>query len=337
MVAIFFLTFLIVSVLIVHSYFTKGSRLTFNFYFFAILYVSRWALRKRTFPTLHASSGDGINESMNILAHWNWYSIFFSLSIILLCVSLLYLCWVIVEKISERLNDSRISSGIIFSALVAASFSYFIEIAGVGFGWWNLKLIYDNLWGKFLFGCPYPVFISWFYFALYFFSTFFLIELSRMREKPWKCIFILLAFIHSSVIEFFGPGIPAIFERLIILAALILFIFYGKLFFDYSYRKTKKCSNIIKNIPEILVCILIFSAFFAFTFVLKKPLMLFSLLPILLFFSFSLSNKLVLIIVPILFFALLIDLWLVLPAIFAAVVLFIFTYCNRRTVSFENR
>jgi len=335
MAVIFLFAFFTVSALAAHSYFTKGSRLTFNFYFFAVLYASRWALRKRTFPTLHASAGYGINESVNSWTIGSWHSIFFSLSIILLCVALLYLCWVIVEKISERLSDSRISSGIIISALVAASFSYFIEIAGVGFGWWNLILIQDNLWGNFLFGCPYPVLISWFYFALYFFSAFFLIELSRLRKKSWKCIFILLAFIHSSVVEFFGPGMPATFERLIILAALILFAIYGKLSFDYSYRETKGNSNIIKNIPEILVCILIFSAFCAFTFVLNKPQMLFSLVPILLFFSFSISHKLVFIFAPVLLFGLLIDFWAILPSLFVAIVLFVFTYYNRKTVSFN--
>jgi hypothetical protein len=330
---IFWCVLPVFAALVIHSYFTKGPRLTFNFYFFSILYVARWVLRKRTFPTIHVPSGTGVIEATrNPLLSFSQPdppAVFFSLSIIMLCVSLLYLCWAIAERISRRLDSDRIFWTTVFCGLAAASFSYIVEVIGVGFGWWGLRLVYDNFLGRFFSGCPHPVLISWFYFTIYFFLAFFLIELSRLRDKPWKCIFILFAFIHSSVIELFGPGMPAAIEHLIVLAALILFIIYSRLPFDYSYRETKQCHSIIKNIPEILICALMISAYLLFIFVLKKPFMLFSLLPLLMFFSFSLGKKLLLLVMPVLVIAALIDIGPSLPAILGAVILSIFMALQR--------
>ncbi len=142
------LLFLIIGItlLIFHSYFTRGFRVTFNFFLFALIaamrkeigtfFDSRFLVSKGSpffFPTVNVSFGTSL--SVVILG---WVFVF-------------YISWIISGKIIQRLDYFRdkIFPTVLFSGIVIASISYAVEAIGINMGWWQWRF-YDPRFSIFL-------------------------------------------------------------------------------------------------------------------------------------------------------------------------------------------
>ncbi len=313
--------------LITHSYFKRGFRLTFNFFLFALIAATR-----KEVGSFFSSGVVALKKSPFFFPESSIPFIVSFLTVIFGWAFTFYLAWSISEKIMKRLDyfNNKIFPTLLFAGIIAASISYAVEVVGVDMGWWRWKF-YDGRFSSFLIGNTHFFAIeAWFYFAIHFLLVYFLIECSKFRNTDWKCVFFLVFFIRTWTIVI--PGSPVIFqimEQHLMLCLVIALSFLAPLKFEFTVLKSSKriaplSHNLIDFIPFLVVSNLLVILSFLSIFKIKNIHLLISLLP--LFILVLLAIKRVRLMTIILFCTCLL-MWggrLIVPAIIPVVLFIIF-------------
>ena len=279
---LFIFSFTGLALLIVHSYFKRGFRLTLNFFLFAFMAGMRKEagtflgppLSSMKYPTpfIHTGSYPLLFSVFNTTIGW---------------MLAFYLSWCISDKIVERVHyfKGKIFPVLFFCGLVIAALSYSIEATAINIGWWKW-LFFDKHFAEALIGGVHLFALSaWFYFAVHFLAPFFLIECSEFRNSEWRCIFFLIPFSRTCTMIFLGSGLPRMLHEFFIFIILITLIFVKPLDFNYPPFKIKSIMSsflrkAIENIPFFVVFIVFSVLFFLDLIKIKDPSLLISLLPL---------------------------------------------------------
>lgn len=275
----------------VHSYFTKGLRLTLTFFLFAFIvgiekeFNSFFAFDFPAFqrpPPFFFPSHNSILVNI-IMVIFGWVFIF-------------YLSWIISERINKRLDFFRgkIFPVLFFSGLITASMSYAIETASVSVGWWKW-VFKDSRFTNFLGGgINFFALEAWFYFTIHFLGAYFLVECSKYKRSPWKALFLFIYLIRIYSILFFNSSIPREIEERIALIGLVLFSIFCPLQFDYSGIKLPKVNlsalKIIEAAPFVIIISMAAILYYLEKNVISDIKLLFSIIPLLFLVLLSFKN-----------------------------------------------
>ncbi|MBL7196778.1 MAG: hypothetical protein ISS47_01620 [Candidatus Omnitrophica bacterium] len=301
---LFFLiaSFAAVGLLIVHSYFLRGPRITFNFFFFIFLYAYRWVMRIDVFAPFRPPS-----KEIRILEIIPLTTSNLSAALVSFCLPLIiilgwmfafYISWSMAERILRRIEifNGKIFITILLSGLIVGGIFYSIETMAIGVDWLRLRFN-DPRFGSFLIESSFVTIKARFYFVIYFLTAFFLIECSRFRRVNWKCIFFLLANIHIWTVDFLGFGLPRIIERTTAIILLLPLSFLSPLRFEYGQAEWPESVKFSLNIRRLLTNIPLFMILFMLAFVTvmdlvvaRQPALLVSALPVF-FFLLLCINK----------------------------------------------
>ncbi len=247
-----------VTLLIIHSYFKRGFRLTFNFFLFALIA----ALRKEI-GTFFSSQSLMLKGSPFFFPQVNIPFLISFLTVIFGWMFTFYIAWSIAEKITKRLDyfNNKIFPTLLFAGIIAASISYAVETVGVNMGWWRWKF-YDGRFSDFLVGNAHFFAIeAWFYFAIHFLAVYFLIECSKFKKFDWKCLFFLIYFIRTwSIVFSGGSDLPRIVEERIMFCLLIVLSFLLPLKFEFPVLKfSKKIPVLSYKLIDSLLFLVVFN------------------------------------------------------------------------------
>ncbi|MBL7196790.1 MAG: hypothetical protein ISS47_01680 [Candidatus Omnitrophica bacterium] len=278
-IGLFISTVVGVIFLVIHSYFTRGSRLTLTFFPFAFIVAFNKEFStflKKSSPFFFPGKED-----------------FFILSILTVVIGwivVFYLGWSIAEKIIKRVDffQDKIFPTLLFAGIIIACICYAIEATAINIGWWQW-FFFDKRFTKFLVGgVHFFALEAWFYFAIHFLATYFLIEYSKYKKKDWKCIFFLIFFMRMWTIIFFKSELPRVIEEWIALSLLFILSFLSRLRFEFSDIKLPKgpkflTTNQLEAIP--LLVIIMITAILAILDIaeIKEIQLLITILPILFF------------------------------------------------------
>lgn len=224
--------------LIVHSYFKRGFRLTFNFFLFALIA----ALRKEI-GTFFGSESLMLKGSPFFFPDTSLPFLISFLTVIFGWMFTFYIACSLAERITDKFTyfNNKIFPTLLFAGIIAASISYAVETVGVNMGWWRWKF-YDNRFSNFLVGdAHFFAMEAWFYFTIHFLAAYFLIECSRFKKISWKCLFFFVYFIRTwSIVFSGGSNLPRIIEEGIMLCLLVLFSFWLPLEFKLPVLNFKR-------------------------------------------------------------------------------------------------
>lgn len=229
---LFIVVIISIALLIAHSYFKRGFRLTFNFFLFALI-----AAMRKEIGTFFGSEELTLKGSPFFFPETGIPFAVSFLTVISGWIFTFYIAWALSEKITDRLGyfSNKIFTTLLFAGMIVGSMSYAIEAVGVNIGWWTWKF-HDGRFSGFLAGDAHFFAIeAWFYFAVHFLTVYFLIECSKFRHAGWKCVFFLIYFIRTWAIVFSGgQDLLRIAEERIMLCLLIILSFSAPLEFDMS-------------------------------------------------------------------------------------------------------
>lgn len=230
--SIFILTALAFSVL--DSSLRRGPRLTFNFFFFAFLYILGW-IWKDICPVLFSLTPAGRPDRPDgglSLAQGRCDVVFtWLVSVITIAgwMLLFYFGWFAAEKILQRFSvlKKRLFLTLLLSPMViSAALLPVIKIINMPN---RHKLEVPAAFNDILLiGHPGYSFAEGFFFSLYFLGAYFLIECSGWRRKNWKMIFFFLPFIHLWVMRLSGGGDAVFFERVVVFTAVAVLAFFNR-------------------------------------------------------------------------------------------------------------
>lgn len=246
-----------VALLVVHSYFNRGFKLTFNFFLFAFIAAMRkeigsffgsGALASRGSPFFFPETGTPFAISfLTVIFGW---------------VLTFYIAWALAEKITKKLGyfNNKIFPTLLFAGIIAASISYAVEAVGVDIGWWRWKF-YDGRFSNFLIGHTHFVAIeAWFYFAIHFLAVYFLIECSKFKKFDWKCLFFLIYFMRTwSIVFSEGSHLPRIMEQRVMFCLLIISAFLVPLKFELPVFKSPRISVISRKLIDSIPFLVLFN------------------------------------------------------------------------------
>ncbi len=276
-------SFILVCLLAAHSYYKRGSRLTFNFFLFAFIVTFIKEAPGRRLDGILAQDHAAPFEFLNPYGP----AIIGSLTGLVGWIFTFYLGWSIAEKIIKRVEplSKRVFPTLLLSGLVIMSISYSVEATAVRMGWWRWK-IEDLRLASFLIGVPFMAFEAWASFSLqYLLLPYFLIECSTLNRAPWKGVFFIIPFIHNLLANC-QLHMLRVFEERLIFLLLVIMSFTSSLRFDYSGIKIPRGTKIsgsgwFKAIPIlVLFTMLSILVFFDIT-ILKDYYLLITILPLL--------------------------------------------------------
>jgi len=274
---------------ILHSYYKRGFRLTFNFFFFAFLVavikegpmrINGILMKNPTMP-YEFLEGQGSVIIKTMLAITGWVFTF-------------YLGWYIAERVAQRLGKwgNRIFVVTFLSGLVTASIGYSVEATAIGIGWWHWTIESHEL-ASVIVGVPFIVFETWMHFPTqYLLLPFFLIEYSRFKTAAWKEIFFLIPFLHS-ITTHCRPELFRVSVEYTALFVLIVLAFISPLQFDCSGIKVPILPKrflkpgLLDSLPAIVSLILLTILAFLDVAKIHNQRLLISLLPTTIFVMLS--------------------------------------------------
>ena len=307
MVVLFALTIFLAFYLLLsmrHCHLKRGGRLTFTFFFFGFLYISRWVIknmgpspeylktarcsifsaRTSLLSTLSSAKDPAINFIHVLLVH---------IVIIIGWLCLFYAGWWLAERIMRHFDilQKRLFPTLLLSSFITASIAYPIEATGSSIGWWWWQLPAKSF-DIFFIGCPAQPMRAEFYSVLLFLAAYFLIECSRFRHKSWRMLFFLLPFVHFFTITFFGHGLPRAIERLGIFITILILTFFSKLSLENTGEDDLSTLKSVEDLLSIALISLLSLSCLVHIFIIQKPLLVFSALPAFFFYLLSIKKEL---------------------------------------------
>lgn len=284
--------FVSIFIFIVHSYLSKGFRLTFNFFFFAFLV----AIIKEGPMMINGSLVKNPTMPYEFLVKHSSVMIETALAI-MGWVFTFYLGWYIANRIAKRLGvwENRIFPVVFISGLVTASVGYAVEATAIGIGWWQWTISDLRLAGFLVGGVPLIVFETWMHFPTqYLLMPYSLIECSKFKKANWKVIFFLIPFVHSVSTQCRPDFIRNIIEQFALVVLFILAI-VSPLRFDYSGVKPttlKRNFNLklLELLPMLVIVMLVSILGFLDLVKIHNSQLLISLLPLIFFILLAIKR-----------------------------------------------
>ncbi len=276
-------SFILVCLLAAHSYYKRGSHLTFNFFLFAFIVTFIKEAPGRRFDGVLAQDHAAPFEFLNP----GGSAIIGSLAGLVGWIFTFYLGWSMAEAIIKRVEplSKRVFPLLLLSGLVIMSISYSVEATAVRMGWWRWK-IEDLRLASFLVGVPFMAFEAWASFSLqYLLLPYALIECSSLNKAPWKGAFFAIPFIHNLLANCQLHTLRVLEERSVFLL-LIIMSFASSLCLDYSTIKIPRATKIsnsgwFKAIPVWVVSAMLSILAFFDIIVLKDYSLFITMLPLL--------------------------------------------------------
>jgi len=271
--------------LIIHSYLTKGRRSTLTFFVFAFIA----ALTKEV-----SSFIDPVTSAIvppPFLLPEEHPIILGALHVSLGWVFTFYLGWFFAEKILRKISRAgiRIFPLVILTGLTVASFAYPIEATGINVGWWAWSF-FEERFARFLVGnIHFFAMNAWFFFSVHSLLPYYFIECSGFRDKPWKNLFILIPILRLIVMVYAGSVIPRIAYENIFLVFLLLMLFIDRVKYRpvYSGIPGAEPGPVAAILPFLSTMVVVGVLTFVNLFVIGKPVIMVSLLPLLLLILLS--------------------------------------------------
>lgn len=286
-IKLFVVVIVSIILLITHSYFKRGFRLTFNFFLFAFIA----AMMKET--------GSFFTPEFLMLKGSPFFfpktSVPFAVSFLTVVfgwIFAFYLAWDVSEKIIKRLAyfNGKIFPAVLFAGITVAAISYAVETIGVNTGWWRWKFHDARFSGFLIKDAHFFAIEAWFYFAIHFLTAYFIIECSKFRKAGWKCVFLLIYFIRIWAVVFSGGSdLFRIIEERIMLCLLIGASFLTPLKFNAfeaveppaALKLLRKIGGFLRSIPSLVMLNLIATLSLLVMVKIKNPQLIVSILPLL--------------------------------------------------------
>ncbi|MDO8602524.1 MAG: hypothetical protein Q7O04_01590 [Candidatus Omnitrophota bacterium] len=335
--------------LIMHSYFLREKRITLNFFIFAFIlaFLKEGSIRKEAiyeaypYLKLYGFSNDVPVFVASLIATIGWVFTF-------------YISWCIAEKILRRIDcfKNKIFATLLMSSFVVIGVSYCIEVTAMNIQWWHWDI--HPLAQKNLFVGSYSFLPigAWLFFSLSFLIAFFLIECSKYRNSRWKAIFLFIPFIYGWSVYYYGPRVPllpigtmnvvGLFMFTILFLSLLNQLSFEHGYIDYNHKVLKNTPILyfLNKAPVFVLLLMLSIVIIVDLFVISKPILLISIIP-LLFLLFLSIKKIPLQLIVIIALAVIISDKLRLRAIFTIVpmifflILWMFSKIKERIYSLE--
>jgi len=278
--------------LVVHSYFKRGFRLTLSFFLFSFVV----GMRKEA-GTFLGPSLSNMRHPTPFIHTTNYPLLFSVLNTTIGWMLAFYLSWCIAEKIIERSTylKGKIFPTLLFAGMVIAALSYAIEATAINIGWWKWVFFDVHLAGYLVGGVHLFALSAWFYFAVHFLAPYFLIECSPFRQASWKCIFFLIPFSRTCTMLFLGSDLPRMVHEFIIFFILMILVLVNPLHFNYPNFKERLTDRslvcrLVDIIPYIVASIILTMLIFIDIIKIKNPYLLISLFPLVVLILLSLQK-----------------------------------------------
>ncbi len=276
--------------LIIHSYYKRGFRLTFNFFLLSFIAGMRkeagtflgTPISKMKYPTpfVHPHDYPLVFSVVNTTVGW---------------MLAFYLSWCIAEKITAKLPyfKGKILPTLFFSGLVVAALSYAIEATAINIGWWKWVFFDKHFSDYFVGGVHLFALSAWFYFAVHFLAPFLLIECSNFRKADWKCLFFLIPFLRTCTMIFLGSDLPRMLYEFIFFILLTALMISNPLDFNYPefqarIIKRRFIVKLIRAFPLIVSLLILLVLIYVDLVKVGDGSLLISLLPLILLIMLSL-------------------------------------------------
>ncbi|MBU1923919.1 MAG: hypothetical protein KJ710_06680 [Candidatus Omnitrophica bacterium] len=277
----------LLALLIVHSYASKGIRTTVIFFLlaFTMMFYKEFILHfsvsspVQNFVFLIKNTPVAVN-SMAVVAGW---------------MITFYLSWYFAERILLRFDNfkKRLFTMLVCGLVVTISICYCLENLGVGMGWWTWRFHTPGI-ERFLMDCDKNAIGGWTRWSFIFLLTFFLIECSRYRSAKWKGAFLLIPVTLLAGYRYHFGFYQ--YAKVLYFAVLntFFFCFSSPLQMDYiTGHFIKLNSKLLKYINQIPLIVLLFMLLFVAiseVFVLKYPALLISTIPLLMIILLSIKE-----------------------------------------------
>jgi len=279
---LFIFAFIGLSLLIVHSYFKRGFRITLGVFLFAFIVGM-----KKEIGNFLGLAFSNMPSPAPFIHTTNYSLIFCVFNTAVGWMLMFYLSWCLAERIVNRVGylKDKIFPTLLFAGIVIAAFAYAIEATAVNIGWWKWRF-FDKHFAKFLVGGVHFFALSiWFHHSIHFLVPYFLIECSKFRKTDWRCIFFLIPLSRTWTILFLGSDLPLVIHQHISFFLLIILVFVRPLYFDYPEFKIKIDAHsflykIIEFIPFIVSLMILSVLLYVNIVKLKNGILIISLLPV---------------------------------------------------------
>ncbi len=276
---------ILLALLILHSYLTRGVRITVNFFLFAFMVM----FNKEVFGSV----------LYNIPKHYYFFTkdspaIIGQLTAVIGWMITFYLSWCFSELVLLRFNNfkNRLFTTLSFSLIVTMSICFFLETFGISMGLWHWSFYSPSL-EPFLTKFPIQGVEAWMHMSFMFLLPFLLIECSKYKLSNWKGIFFFIPIVYFWVTPFINIKN---FETMINFAIIniMFFSFFSRLQIEFGTIRQVNLSlkplKYINQIPFIVLVLMLSFVAICEIFFLKQPFLLITTIPLLVILLLSIKR-----------------------------------------------
>ncbi len=278
-------TSILLALLILHSYLTRGVRITVNFFLFAFMMM----FNKEVVGTV----------LYNIPKHYQFLikdtpAIIGQLTTAIGWMITFYLSWCFSELILLRFNNfkKRLFTTLAFSMIVVMSICFCLENFGVSEDLWHWSF-YSPTLEPFLVNCEINAIRGWMHMSFMFLLPFLLIECSKYKLTNWKGIFFFIPLVYFWVAPFIGLKNFSIMMDFAIIN-IMFFSFFTRLQIEFGtirqVNSSLKPLKYINQIPFIVLVLMLSFVAVREVFFLKQPFLLITTIPLLVILLLSIKK-----------------------------------------------
>jgi len=272
--------------LIAHCYLYRGLRITLTFFISCFLYgiFKENAIYYIEGVLSHAKPPYEVINPVLLIFH----------APLVVCIGwlfALYTSWSLAEGILKKTKffSGKLFPTLLLGGLIAASISYCVEATGIVIGWWRWTIIDTRLAG-FLYGVTLSPLEGWFFTFLAVMVPYFLIECSKYRVKRWKYIFIIPTLVYIAI-RISGNYMLAVIIKWLIFITVVCLAFRSQILLTNNFKKKYACYpaenssglSFMNKIPFFMILLMLTVMIFIDLKIIKRPELLISTLPIILF------------------------------------------------------
>lgn len=264
--------------LILHSYLTKGGRVTVKFFVYALIFMS---LKEVILPSISIMAPGITSAPMMLGRHYRFLlknapDMLYRLSVVAGWPITFYLSWSFSEKIVSRFSHfkGRLFTILAFGMIITASICYALENFGAAMGLWSWRTWYPKF-EPFLMNCPFRGIEGWVHMSLVFLLSFFIIECSKYKSAKWKYLPLL------AVLMFFIFPFLDFKKNIVILDLAVISVIFSSFFITMRMEcrnapPSGQASGFLRHINLIpffvILSILLFMIIWEFFFLRYPPL-----------------------------------------------------------------
>ncbi len=276
---------ILLALLILHSYLTRGARITVNFFLFAFMLMFN--------KEVVSSVQYGIPKYYQFLTK-DSPAIIGQLTTVIGWMITFYLSWCFSELVLLRFNNfkNRLFTTLSFSLIVTMSISFCLENFAASTGSWYWYFYSPSL-EPFLVNCNIEAIEGWVHMSFMFLLPFLLIECSKYKLTNWKGIFFFIPLVYFWVAPFIGLKNFSIMMDFAIIN-IMFFSFFSRLQIEFGtirqVNSSLKPLKYINQIPFIVLVLMLSFVAVCEIFFLKQPFLLITTVPLLVILLLSIKR-----------------------------------------------